>query len=612
MPMTEDELKAIKQAVNNGKIAFLAYIDAQGAAFSIDEFKAAIATYPAVLTKLNLNSIGLYFDEKPLLKPHKNYFYKLAGDKGLPIAMLNYCMTFPQNNMALYLAEIQLYLQRITDNDLPYFSLLSQYKTGNLYKKIRDNGGNCNNKDKDIFLSTIEHCEAKLVTDPNDPTATDTKKKCYDRLEEIAESEIDTFLASRVQNPILAKSNRKNLIGFINVSNSIEIYNKMLLKIYKKIANNRYDLLYEKCQLDLATNEQVSAAKNVLKILKKYDKKYNTVGIENKIIKRQYKAMALFFNPKRGHQQRTDIKNTARELYKRRRGKDIANPINIMDIPARKLIAAHKAVLGIGKADWVEDLPIMGNRYTHTETVALSPMVSVQYCQKINASLNHEGDFFNAALSNYTAIYTSLAALTNSTVALPNTDNEKTLAQHMLNYARTGVLPSLDELRTINLGLVDNDYIKIGKIFHHVLVQEIYRWSYPRDDDFKFPWALAQSRAIKLIVCGKITLHDVFSQYAPYGIFTGTLLYNNKDTVRKKIIRINKLYEEHVTQNAISPPLINKYIAQADNFRIFSKPTALRVELAETFGSDTDSDTEGYDSSDAEDDLLKAVDALRI
>ncbi|MFN7096147.1 MAG: hypothetical protein ACK4PR_01100 [Gammaproteobacteria bacterium] len=153
----------------------------------------------------------------------------------------------------------------------------------------------------------------------------------------------------------------------------------------------------------------------------------------------------------------------------------------------------------------------------------------------------------------------------------------------MLTFNHTGHPLPKSVLRTIGIDLTDEGYTLLIKICWLTSVKEITRRMCTglRSDGSKveeLPFALLHYRALVLIREGHLTMAQVFSQDADYGIATGEAVttYNLPKTLQKAE-KINQLYNQK----------IREYDALPDAEKIACEKE-LRSEGREGYGYDYD------------------------
>ena len=177
-------------------------------------------------------------------------------------------------------------------------------------------------------------------------------------------------------------------------------------------------------------------------------------------------------------------------------------------------------------------------------------------------------------------------------------NNERRLAECTLAFCKKGVPISLSALKKIsptNVDFSEDDVTEINRIFYHCFVKEIASWMLPQDKDHKLPLAIIQARALKLIIAGYLTLEEVFSSNAPYGIFTGSNIgrWDGQEELIEKIDKINSLYHKAILERSDGYIQFFKAKPQA---QITATYENLHQELLNTFGGQDDSDGEEYES----------------
>lgn len=381
----------------------------------------------------------------------------------------------------------------------------------------------------------------------------------------------------------------------------------------------------------------VSVLEAIKEVTKKAEEKYseakaslqtaqiNYSQMKNAVIdkrsKRQRKTEETFFAPERSYAK--DAMDLCLTLQENRFSESAQNVklLKVKDQPTRRLITAEIGVMsaglelgngfdgntygshfgwttGISKQSSGEFSSYSAN-YCHTETVALTEETKFQYHQRNNPHANHPGDYFMFNLGEYAQIISVIDGVTGSSTEKANIANEKKLASYMLRYSNTGQPMVLEELKQLNENTTEDDLVRIHRIFYHCCVKEPSRFFLANQDNRQLPLATANARALQLLVRGHLTMRDVFSQNAPYGVFTGKEIGKNTTGLNEKIDRINEKYEQQI---------LNTNSHHADNYYAFMRhhpqgstvPTRqqFREELQSVYGGINDSDGEGYDTEE--------------
>ena len=320
---------------------------------------------------------------------------------------------------------------------------------------------------------------------------------------------------------------------------------------------------------------------------------------------REYYVQKRFFDPIRTHASET--KNIAEHLQKLRLEAEYKESLKLKSVPARRIITAERSTieaskkcLGLGNSfegrnqlGWINQKP---------EEVKFGEL-PISYHQNPGTYPNHLGNFFITIpftkKGDYNEILAVLLKLANSTKDEPNKNNEKTLASFMLRYAKEGKLVSLQELEDLNDNTTQEMANAFNTICYHVFVKEIARRMPCKEDKYDFPSAILTAREVKLIANGDLSLKDVFASDAPYGVVTGQFLCNNHERVEIKINRINALYNK-VFYGPENKAELASFFKEHENAIPIASRQQLRKELQETYGGDSDTDGEGYSSSEEE------------
>ncbi|QLH43725.1 MAG: hypothetical protein HWD59_14190 [Coxiellaceae bacterium] len=100
---------------------------------------------------------------------------------------------------------------------------------------------------------------------------------------------------------------------------------------------------------------------------------------------------------------------------------------------------------------------------------------------------------------------------------------------------------------------------------------------------------------MKLIRDGYLSIADVFEHYAPYGIVTFIDSENSHDQIIKVIQRVNRLYNAVYYQDQDSAV---QFLKDHVGGYVIASRRQMHTELKETYGAESDTDSEGYSSSE--------------
>lgn len=398
-----------------------------------------------------------------------------------------------------------------------------------------------------------------------------------------------------------------------------------IAKSASEIATQRKKELPEK---DLPQSTKKAVKKTLLEIEKtslsnaekkrdeaeeKYDDLMNSATIKH--YERQRKVEETYFAPVKTLA--NDSKKFAQSIQKHRlaTSQDKIETIDVSSQPTRRLITAELGVISVGikhnnkssgtdkNYGWSTNQNTTTNgkyktfTYCYDETISLG-CSKFSYRQDNNPNLDHPGNYYMYGLGEYSAIMDFINKITDSGNEI-NIVKEKKLANYMLRYSQSGTPMTLDELKKLYMEATDNDLLKIHRIFYHCFVKEPSRFFLAKQTDHQLPLASANARALQLLVRGHLTMEDVFSQDAPYGVFTAEGVKDDISALKIKIDRINEKYEQQI---------LNINSAHADNYYAFMHhhpqakviPTRqqFRKELQEVYGGESDSNGEGYSTDD--------------
>lgn len=391
------------------------------------------------------------------------------------------------------------------------------------------------------------------------------------------------------------------------------------LQRLKKLTENQDEDKFKQtsAKLEKTKEKQKDLKQKIVEFKKTYR---NYIDVFLQIRKRQFKIEDRFFNP--GRTKSKSTLSIAQELVARRASHQaIEEPLNVTDNPARRLITAERSTIESSRK--LLDMELNGwgyiesgmgwtvhrtetqygysgnyhQKYSFDECVQIGNF-SLTYQQRVNCHKNHLGDFYMRELGTYCSVYRQLEKITDDPDKEKRQNNEKRLAECMLAFCKSGMpvdLSAIKEINPNNCDFSEDDVLKINRIFYHCFVKEIASWMLPQDENHKLPLAIIQARALKLIIAGYLTLEEVFSSNAPYGIFTGSNIgrWDGQEELIEKIDKINSLYHKAILERSDGYIQFFKAKPQA---QIIATYENLHQELLDTFGGQDDSDNEEYES----------------
>lgn len=337
---------------------------------------------------------------------------------------------------------------------------------------------------------------------------------------------------------------------------------------------------------------------------------------EQKELLRQHYTQQRFFDPKRTKKAKTH--ELAHQLQKQRlpvpasdNGKDEKDSSDTqeastkwMDVSGktgRSLITAERSIVEnsvqLCGYDFAASSPHyneLGLAHNKKESVLVGS-TKVSYTQHSKYP-SHLGDYRGDDIGTYGDIYVVLDALTQTDEECTKKQKEMELAKRMLHFSKTVAPVTLSELRKFKHNSTKEDVTKINQIFYHILIKENARRMVAKEMRHDIPVTIIQQRALKLIAAGFLSLKDVFKSDAPFGVVTGSYIYNNHREVMEKIYRVNRMYNDCI----LKPKLYRKdpsFLADHPGADVIASCSELRDELRNSYGGDSDTDSE-YDSSD--------------
>jgi hypothetical protein len=313
-------------------------------------------------------------------------------------------------------------------------------------------------------------------------------------------------------------------------------------------------------------------------------------SVKENEIERQYAVQRHFFNPARAV--KSETKRLANKLLQYRLVEDSTSRfvLDVSGMITRRVITAERAAIDASKkvSGEVQQQTRSRNKLGWVEgkkeTVKLGT-TEITY-KHMPQHPNHLGNFYmiipGTTSGDYEEILTILLALAKSSRTTPNKPKEQALANIMLAYAKKGKPIALNVLKNVNPSAIQSDCDKLNTICYLTFVKEVTRRMVCRDGVCEFPVAIMQARTMKLISRGFLSLSEVFSFDAPFGIVTGRNMTSNIADVQNKMERINKLYGE-VIYKRHTPDTPSKQ---------------LHEELLNTYGGSSDTDGHGYTSDE--------------
>jgi len=450
--------------------------------------------------------------------------------------------------------------------------------------------------------------------------------------------------------------NQKALPGWSLISQEIDAFDiNDCTELTMRVKLIELEVQAAEAALDIAQKHVAMARENklpkeILEALAQKQKEYNKIYQEleakketilqayqsyidttEQIIRRQNQTEQRFFNPRRTKKQQTF--QLAMELEKRRLHEDVLDPL-VLGIdqipPARRMITAERSTMEASielfgrassqygtKTGWSSNPNSRINLssyyssytqdYSFIETIQIGNS-QIQYKQRTDPHYNHLGDYIMQGLGAYNNIITVLNKITGSNAETANVQNERKLAELMLKFSHDGKPVNLQQLQEINEEAMEVDVNNLNRVFYHCFVKEIARWMLPKDKSHELPLATAQSRALQLIKNGHLTIKEVFSQHAAYGVFTGQNIGNDMAELREKIVRINMLYNKAILEqrpNNFLPYI--QFWKEHNSANTLPSRKELRHELQETFGGESDTDGEDYESDNERESLCKKI-----
>jgi hypothetical protein len=394
-----------------------------------------------------------------------------------------------------------------------------------------------------------------------------------------------------------------------NLKNDLQDYRKTkkeLKKIEKELKHARETGKPKKETLLLAAS--MGYTQNVFSTYRDYNSLISELeeleyAVPRKELQRAYKIEERFF---RANKIQPKYKQTAELTNKILLSRFMGNSeaIDLTNIPPRRIIKAERAALEISKQlglsecknrnllGWIRTDPSKDN----LEKIIIDGSIIRVHHNPLYE--NHLGNcevlITNNSSGNYNIIHQILLKACQSNAKQPNKKMEISLVKYMLKYASTGTMITLEELIDINPEADDKLLQQIREIFFIVFVKEISRRSAPTEAKYNFPAASMLIRSLKLIKKGSLSLTDVFTPNAPYGVSTTVSAFNNHEDVIATMNRTNTTYREKIYSGGKSA---TRFFKDHPKGEILMTRKELTENLSEFYGVASDTE-DGYSSSE--------------
>jgi len=276
-------------------------------------------------------------------------------------------------------------------------------------------------------------------------------------------------------------------------------------------------------------------------------------------------AEQTFFNIARQRKKKT---HQLRKQLQDNRKSAAPKPVDVTGVSARQLITADAAGIkasiqeaggedklttrtGIDKnLPWAKKTDTDGRTSYNVQVLNHS---GTRIAYKHTPTPGHLGGFYMYDTAEGKGNYDDIIQLINS-ITGKDPKKEAILARCMLNYAKTGQLASKEELAKNGINPTDSQYNCFKRVCLLTSVKEVVRRLVPGLQSSKrpttlFPFALTHYRALDLISHGHLSMQEVFSADAPYGLATGKGITSTEEGLKKaheKIKRVNRLYNENI------------------------------------------------------------------
>lgn len=244
------------------------------------------------------------------------------------------------------------------------------------------------------------------------------------------------------------------------------------------------------------------------------------------------------------------------------------------------------------KANSSKEMQVM--EVTATESLLIGSMTVIKYKHKTNPRLVDtplylRGDdyYHMEELGNSNDILSFLNHFTMVDVDAAFVENEKKLAQLMIDFCRTGRFISLESLQNVNEDATEKDVSQLMRICYHYFVKRIIPWmvtdyqpvineqtGYKMQQEL--PLCSGQLRSLLLIRLGLLSFTECFDITSDYGIFhfidrenlvltlaqlkekdaqkhsnnPAGRVQHTYESLRNVIININSLYQKAVLENS--------------------------------------------------------------
>ncbi|CAD5121428.1 unnamed protein product [Dimorphilus gyrociliatus] len=220
--------------------------------------------------------------------------------------------------------------------------------------------------------------------------------------------------------------------------------------------------------------------------------------------------------------------------------------------------------------------------YTKPTTITFGT-TSITFQQKTTSESDRKGSCLIEDVADYSDIFKTIKEITKD-----NKSTEQKLVCHFIDFSRTGIEISREDLNKICIGYDEEKLInltdKINRICFKIFFKEIPQWFLPEHENYNQPLAVAHARSMILIKLGVLRMKDVFAPNSKYGIFTGENLWRNWNKKSKSLIKYNKDKESKSCLVMAKMKKINKkYIKRVLNGKKDDKQQQIQ-DMEKVFG----------------------------
>jgi hypothetical protein len=184
--------------------------------------------------------------------------------------------------------------------------------------------------------------------------------------------------------------------------------------------------------------------------------------------------------------------------------------------------------------------------------------------------------------------------------------NEQALATLMIKYGRRYGSVTLDDLQQINSNENEKDLDQFNRICFFILGKEQAKWQSAKNERYHLGMTVSLARSLIMIEAGYIPFNDTFENSAFFSVYSHrSILNGGYQKLVASCQHIDRLYLIYLMSKNVSDQLtfFKKEARSKHALACALTRKQAHSDLKYVYGSDTDSDDEGYesDSLDTED-----------